>query len=367
MVKWERVAVRERSRDGALRRLLERLTIDISMERLLIRLAIYIVAPVVASLFTYLVMAKMFLEPLHPDDTTRIFVEIEPQRTLGEIATLIADKGVIRSRWSLQLLAQFRKVTSGIHVGEYELSPSMAPGEVLEKLLKGDTYKRKLVVHEGGSVWDVARDVDEAKLLSESEFAKALVNSGLLAAAGISAPSFEGYLWPSTYEFSRPVSANQIIRTMVDEAERHWPAEYTTRADELQLNRHEVLTLASIVQKESKKPEDQPLVASVIHNRLSKGMKLQSDATVIYGLTNFNGTLTKADRDALSPYNTYTNYGLPPGPVGNPGEGAIRAALFFPETSYLFFVSDGEGGLSFLTTQEEYNEALARLPQAAQK
>jgi len=331
------------------------------MNSSLARVGIYILAPLLAAILTYTFMSRIFLLPLDANDQKIVMIEVTADTTFPEIAREIYSKGVIRSSWSLRLLAQFRKLNAGIQVGEYELTPSMRPAEVLEKLTSGKTFRRPIVVNEGVSVWDVGQLVDAAGLVSESDFAKALVNPGMLAAAGLDAPSFEGYLWPKSYEFSRPISANQIIRTMVDEGEKHWSPDFTARADELKLTRHEVLTMASIVQRESLKPEEQPLVASVLHNRLNKGMKLQSEATVIYGLSNYSGTLTKADREAPTPYNTFTNFGLPPGPIGNPGEGAIKASLYPQESSALFFVSNGEGGHLFLTTLEEYNDALNKL------
>ena len=147
---------------------------------------------------------------------------------------------------------------------------------------------------------------------------------------------------------------------MLEEGEKRWIPEFTERADLLRMSRHEVLTFASIVEKESGNTSEQPLVSSVFHNRLQQGMRLQSDPTVIYGVPNFDGNLTKAHLETVTPYNTYTNPGLPPGPIANPGESAIRATLFPAQTNFLFFVADGKGGHVFSTTLAEHNEAVRR-------
>lgn len=330
------------------------------MDRLLVRIALYLMAPLVASFLTYLFMSRLFFEPLEVGSDRKSLIEVGQELTFGELSQNLMDKGIIRSAFALKMLARFRKGGFSIHVGEYELSPAMRPSEILEQLATGKTFKRLVEVREGMTVWEIAALLEAAKLVTDAEFSKALVNSGLLAALGINSPSFEGYLWPMNYELSRPITANQIIRKMVDEAEKRWPQSYTDRTEELKMNRHSVLTMASIIQREALMPDEMPIVASVIHNRLAKGMRLQSDATVIYGLPSFNGTLTKADRESALPYNTYVNFGLPPGPICNPGEAAIRATLWPAESEFLFFLHGEEGRLQFFTTLEEYNLALAK-------
>ena len=147
---------------------------------------------------------------------------------------------------------------------------------------------------------------------------------------------------------------------MLEEGDKHWPSEFSDRANEINLSRHEITTLASIIEKESGNAEEQPLISSVFHNRLSNGMRLESDPTVIYGIKDFNGNLTRQDLHTPHPYNTYTNFGLPPGPICNPGETAIRASLYPKESPYLFFVANGKGSHVFSTTLQEHNEAVAK-------
>lgn len=338
------------------------------MDRLLVRICIYLLAPLAASLVTYMVLNKIFLDPLDSSDTKPRLVLIEPELSYEDISNRINEAGLVRSALSMRLMFRLKmKNGLSIKVGEYELTPAMRPSEIVDKLASGEQFKRQIPLHEGMSIWELGKELEKSNLISEADFSKAVVNTGLLAALGLDAPSFEGYLWPMTYAFSRPITANQIIRAMVDEGEKHWLPEYTARMDELQLSRHEVLTLASIIQRESTNKEEFPTISSVFHNRLGKGMKLQSDATVIYGMTNFNGELTQLDRDTNTPFNTYINFGLPPGPIGNPGDDAIRAALYPSDTPFLFFLRENPGRHLFYTTLEEFNEGRERLKANGEK
>lgn len=330
------------------------------------RIAIILIVPILIAFLTYRFMRGAFLAPLDPDNKEIILVEVEPDKNFRDICRQLEEKGVINHWWSVEILARLKKSDNSIAAGEYEVSPSMAPREVLAKLSSGEVFKRKVVVKEGMSIWEIGILIDQAGLMSQQEFDNAIADPRLLAEAGISAPSFEGYIYPETYSFSRPINARAVIWGMLEEGEKHWPAEYSARADELQLSRHEILTLASIIEKESSNVDEQPLISSVFHNRLSQGMKLQSEPTVVYGIPNFKGTLSQEDFQTPTPYNTFMNFGLPPGPIGNPGDAAIRAALFPRDSTYLFFVSDGAGKHVFSTTLQEHKEAL-NLYQRAKK
>lgn len=328
------------------------------MNNAAIRLAVIIIIPVFVAVITYMVMRDAFLEPANVADSNTVLVELGPDHTFRSICKLLQEKGLVRHWWSLELLARMRKSDRSINAGEYELSPNMDPRAILKKLASGEVFKRRVVLKEGTSVWELGKIVEAAGLVSQQDFDAALTDPKLLASAGIAGGSFEGYLFPETYYFSRPITPRDVIWRMIEEGEKRWPADYSNRSDELQLSRHEILTLASIIEKESGNVEEQPLISSVFHNRLSQGMKLQSDPTVIYGIPNFNGNLTKDDLQTPTPYNTYMNFGLPPGPIGNPGESAIKAALYPRDSTYLFFVADGTGKHVFSTTLQEHNEAV---------
>jgi len=326
----------------------------------LVRIFIILLVPVLVSLGTYLSIRRAFYSAVDPNDTTMRLVEIENSKSFREICRKIESSGVLRHWWVLEILARLKKSDTSVSAGEYELNPSMLPGDILRKLVAGDVFKRKVTVREGLSVWEIGSLTEEAGLVSKEEFDKGVADPKFLAIAGLNAPSFEGYLFPETYLFSRPITVKTIIFAMIEQGEKNWPAEYTARADELNFTRHEILTLASIIEKESGNVDEQPTISSVLHNRLAQGMKLQVDPTVIYGIKNFNGNLTKQDLQTPTPYNTYVNFGLPPGPIANPGATAIKAALYPAETSYLFFVADGQGRHVFSSTLQEHNEAVRR-------
>jgi len=302
-------------------------------------------------------MVGFFLTPVDPNNTAEVYVEIPTGKSFHEMADIIEQKGVVRHARSLIVLAKVRRIKdNNIEPGEYILSKSMTPKEILSALVSGKILKRKITIKEGMSIWEIGPLVEQAGLMSRTEFEQAVTDPKLLVKAGISASSFEGYLFPDTYFFSKPIVPWDIILQMLVEGEKHWTPEFTEQAEKIKLSRHEILTLASVIEKESGDVDEMPIISSVFHNRLNQGMKLQSDPTVIYGISNFNGNLTKDDLQRPSPYNTYLNYGLPPGPIANPSDNAIKAALFPKETTYLFFVSNGHGSHEFATTLSEHNE-----------
>lgn len=307
---------------------------------------------------TYQFMNFAFFKAKDPDNTTPVIVEVLAGQKFKEISRNLQDQGLVNRWWAINSLARIKGKDTAIKAGEYELTPGMSPKQILAKLISGEVLKRLITIKEGMAISDIAKAVEEAKLLSAEEFKKEASNIDLVSKYGIKAKSFEGYLFPESYQFSRPVTARQIIARMFEESDRRWTKEFGTRADEMGLSRHEVITLASIIEKESGKVEEQPLISSVFHNRIVQGMRLQADPTVIYGLPNFNGNITEDNLKDPHPYNTYVYSGLPPGPISNPGETAVRAALFPEQTTYLFFVADGTGGHVFSTTLQEHNEAV---------
>jgi UPF0755 protein len=177
---------------------------------------------------------------------------------------------------------------------------------------------------------------------------------------GIQAESLEGYLFPDTYYFPRNTPIDRIIQTMLDRFNTVFTPAWADRARGIGLSRHQVVTLASIIEKETGAAGERPLIASVFHNRLARGMRLQSDPTVIYGIEDFDGNLTRAHLETPTPYNTYQVAGLPPGPIASPGRAALEAALFPEETDYLYFVARGDGTHQFSTRLDEHNEAVRR-------
>ena len=328
----------------------------------ILRLLLLVIVPALFALLVYSFMTRALFEPLNVSEPKEISIEISHGMTFKDVCKLLKEKGVIRYARGLDLMARLKgSPTDKIRAGEYVLSAAMTPAQVLAKLISGEVLNRTILLAPGISIRELAKIVAGSGLLSKEEMDAELYSGSLLARAGIASSSFEGYLYPNTYFFSRPISAKDIIWKMLEEGETHWPKEFSDQADKIGMSRHEILTLASIIEKETGKVSEQPTISSVFHNRLRMGIKLQSDPTVIYGIPNFNGNITKNDLQTPTPYNTYVNLGLPPGPICNPGETAVRAALFPAESQFLYFVADGTGGHVFSTTLAEHNENVAKL------
>lgn len=326
----------------------------------LLRVVIILVIPAVLAFSTYKILDSVFFSAVDPNNKKEVLFPIAPGSTFKQICKELEAQGLVRHAWSLDIISRFKRVDKQIKAGEYALNASMRPTEILQTLASGKIFERKVTVKEGVSVWEIGELVEKAGLLPKSDFNVALVNPDYLGQVGIpsAAGSFEGYLFPETYSFSRPIDAKHIILTMVKQGLDNWSAEFTQRADELKFTRHEILTLASIIEKESgENIDEQPLVSAVFHNRLKQGMKLQADPTVAYGVPDFSGVITQKDLDNPTPYNTYTNFGLPPGPIANPGFTAIKAALYPADSPALYFVSNGQGGHVFTNSNEEHNAA----------
>lgn len=322
----------------------------------LIRYLILFLPPLIAIWFTTTIVRGMLFLPVDSANQESVRIEIAQGKNFSEIAQDLEAKNLIRSASGLKILGRMRGDGATIKAGEYELSPSMSPEGILSKLFSGDVVRRRVLVKEGANVWEIANIVDQAGVVTKDDFLAAAMDKTFLTKLGIESPNIDGYLFPDTYFFSRPISAKDVIWTMFEEAEKKWPEAYSTRLDDLKISRHDILVLASIIQKEAGSDDEMPLISSVFHNRMKIGMKLQADPTVIYGLVNFNGNLTKDDLQNPHVYNTYVHDGLPPGAIGNPGEKAIRAALFPVDTNYLYFVADGKGRHVFSASLKEHND-----------
>ena len=287
-------------------------------------------------------------------------VEIPEHASFKQVVALLDQRGLIRSRIGLLLLGKLLSAERRIVPGEDALDAGMRPGDSLAILQSGRIVLHPVTVPEGYSVTQVAELLAQKGLADASEFVALGRDPDFVSSLHIQATSVEGYLFPNTYQLPRGMLAKELIRTMVAELWRALTPDLRTRADELHMTLHEVLTLASLVEKETGSEQERQLVASVFHNRLRKRIPLQSDPTVIYGLTAFDGNLRKQDLLIVSPYNTYRIPGLPPGPIANPGLASIKAVLYPAVTDYLFFVSRNDGTHHFSVTLAEHNRAVDR-------
>ncbi len=199
--------------------------------------------------------------------------------------------------------------------------------------------------------------IEAAGLGRADDFLALCRDHSFINSLGLQEDSLEGYLFPETYNFPKGTPLKTIVKSMTDSFFDVWK-KYDSPAKEAGLTRHEAITLASIVEKETGAAQERPLIAGVFHNRLKKGMRLQTDPTVVYGLKDFNGNITRADLAADHPYNTYIIPALPPGPITNPGEAAIAAAVKPAQVSYLYFVAKNDGTHQFSNTLNEHNRAV---------
>ena len=316
----------------------------------------FVIIPLVLCIILFSVLKSRYLSPSVPGETKLESFEIADNETFTAIAQHLEESGFIRSANALKTLSRLQGLDKGIGAGEYEISKGMSPLEILKKLVSGKTIQRKVTIPEGTSVFQIGALLEKAGIVKKTDFENLIKDQSMLIKAGVLGETFEGYLFPDTYLFSRPITAEKIIWKMLEEGENRWKQEYTDRADELQLTRHEILTLASIIEKEAGNKSEYRTISSVFHNRLKQKMKLQSDPTVIYGIKNFNGNITKEDLETPTTYNTYVINGLPPGPICNPSELAVKAALYPEDSQYLFFVADGTGKHVFSRTLDEHNK-----------
>lgn len=277
-----------------------------------------------------------------------------------QVAALLEREELIRSRQAFVFLGKMQEAERKIHPGEYELNAAMAPEEMLAKLLAGRVLLHSVTIPEGYTIKQIAEVFAEHGLTERDEFMRVVHDTSFIKSLGVSADSLEGYLYPDTYRFPRRTSGKEVIRTMVEQLGHVMTPEWQARAKDLHMTVHEVLTLASVIEKETGSGDERPHIASVFHNRLRKKIPLQSDPTVIYGLPHFDGNLRKKDLSDPSPYNTYRWPGLPPGPIASPGAGSIRAALYPMLSPDLYFVSKNDGTHQFSATLVEHNKAVEK-------
>lgn len=234
----------------------------------------------------------------------------------------------------------------------------MTPQEILERVRSGKVRTYEVVLPEGSRATEIAARFEEAGLARKDEFLAAVFDPAFARSLGIEAESLEGYLYPETYRVARNLSARALARMLVDQFFAVWrTVEPAARASGL--TQHQIVTLASIVEKETAAPDERPLIAAVFLNRLDRRMRLETDPTVIYGIADFDGNLRKKHLlDDTNPYNTYRIPGLPPGPIASPGADALRAVVEPAETEYLFFVSRNDGTHVFSRTYREHVDAV---------
>ena len=302
------------------------------------------------------------LSPGPPPAKTQIEVIIPARASLSAITEILAENKVIRDDVRFSILALLTGSAKKLKAGEYVFESGRRPLEVIERLKKGKVLYRPVTIPEGTEMARIAEILAAAGWSDYDRFVDLVHDPEILADFGIHAANLEGYLFPDTYYLSRGQQTTiEIIRMMVN---KHFQVfnELAKNSNDLpmSLTHHEMVTLASIVEKETGLEEERGLVGSVFLNRLAKGMRLQADPTVRYGLKKNNGPLSRDDLKNPSSYNTYKFPGLPPGPITNPGREAIKAVLFPVESDYLYFVAKDDKSHHFSRTLQEHNKAVSR-------
>ena len=279
---------------------------------------------------------------------------------LRKTANALRQEGLVSDALRFTILARLNKQDKQIKAGEYIFSSAMTPTEILGQMVEGRVHLYRVTIPEGFNLVQIAATVAAAGLTSETDFLKTARDPKTAESLNIQGKTVEGYLFPDTYYFPRGLDSATIIATMVKQFEAAFKPEWRRRAEALGLSVHEIVTLASIIEKETGVPEERPLIASVFHNRLKKGMRLETDPTVIYGIPDFDGNIKRRHLETYTPYNTYKIKGLPPGPIASPGALAIEAALYPAQTDYLYFVSKKDGTHHFSKTNKEHNAAVRK-------
>jgi UPF0755 protein len=294
-----------------------------------------------------------------------VFVDFPRGTSSQELAAQLARAGVVRNRWDF-LLARTINRGRVLQAGEYRFNRAASAIQVYDRIARGDVFYYELVVPEGKNLFDIGALTEQLGLFSAAQFTAAASKPDLIRDLDPQAPSLEGYLFPNTYKLNRHTTPAGLCRIMTDKFRAEW------RALQTSVNVHQTVTLASLVEKESKLGDERPMVAAVFKNRLRIGMKLDCDPTTIYAAmldNRYHTTIYRSDLEYDSAYNTYRHAGLPPGPIANPGMAAIRAVLNPADSAALYFVlrPDGSGGHQFSTSLAEHSAAVARYRRGAAK
>lgn len=296
-------------------------------------------------------------------DYTPIIFEIAANDAFDAIAARLKEAGIITGVRRFRLLARIKGDDKRLRAGEYALSTAMSPLNVLEIMVNGEVYLRHLTIPEGYTLKQITAEIGKSGITDPVQFADLAVDSMVIASFGLEGQSLEGYLFPDTYFFPKNTPPNTIIYQMVRRFREQFSPVWQQRMSELDLTLQQVVTLASMIEKETGDAKERPIISSVFHNRLKRKMRLESDPTVIYGLKAFDGNLTRNDLRTPTPYNTYLIDGLPPGPIANPGRASLEAALFPAQTKFLYFVSKNDATHHFSATLQEHRAAVRRYQQ----
>ncbi|MFH1034425.1 MAG: endolytic transglycosylase MltG [Pseudomonadota bacterium] len=310
------------------------------------RLLLIAVLALALALPLYVLAKHLILEHKSAESGPQVVVEIPRGAGTMQVGELLARAGVVDRAWLFALATRLSDQPGRLRAGEYGLSPAMSLREILEVLGQGRVLQHLVLIPEGFTLAQIVDRLAEERLLERAEGLALAGDPQFAASLGLGNQGLEGYLFPDTYQFTRGMPAKAILTAMVKRFQQAWQP-LAPAAAGLGFSRRQAVTLASIIEREAKVPSERPLVSAVYQNRLKKGMKLQADPTVIYGLPSLAGPLTRAHLEQDHPYNTYTREGLPPGPICSPGQASLAAAVHPAAVDYLYFVARGDGSHVF--------------------
>lgn len=298
------------------------------------------------------------VEPYRGYSEPEVFVDIPPGSSTASIGNRLVDAGVVRDARTFQVGLWISGRSRSLRAGEYRFDAPLHALDVIDKIARGDVYRRRLTFREGLTIPEMAQVFEERGFGNAADFRKAAENAALILDLDPGATDLEGYLFPETYALPRGTTAAAVVAQMVDAFKNALTAEIRSNATTAGLSVRQLVTLASLVEKETGTASERPLVAAVYANRLKIGMAMQADPTVIYALQKagtYTGNLRRDDLQFDSPYNTYRYPGLPPGPIAAPGKAALEAAAKPADVDYLYFVSKNDGSHVFASSLEEHN------------
>lgn len=288
-------------------------------------------------------------------------VRISPGMSARQIGQKLQRQGLIRRAWAFEWAARWKGWTSRLQPGAYEFRPSMTPLQMARIIVEGRVATTWITIPEGYTLRQIAQLLDERGVADEEEFLRLATTEGNTFKAPFPLPpNLEGYLFPNTYRLPQGTGARQAIQAMVSLLDKVVYQQYRSEIQNSGYSFHEILTIASMIEREAKVPEDRALISSVIRNRLRRDMKLEIDATVLYALGMHKSRVLYRDLEIDSDYNTYRRKGLPPGPIANPGVASIEAVLRPANTDYLYYVARPDGSHIFTRTIREHHVAVAR-------
>lgn len=293
------------------------------------------------------------------DQGELVRITIPAGSTFETVLDTLVEREIVTSPFRFRLYARIKGADRQIKAGDYELAQGKTWNEILDPLITGQVITEKITIPEGFKIADMVDRIAEVTEDDPESVRALLLDSSAHDHWKVPGPGLEGYLFPDTYHFARGIGINLVIKTMIDQYKSKWTPEWSARLKELEMSEREIVTLASIIQAEAMLIEEMPTISSVYHNRLRLGYLLQADPTVIYALGGRRERLlfTMIDSVADSPYNTYTQRGLPPGPIGSPGNAALQAALYPSDDTYLYFVARLNGSHTFTNSLEDHNQA----------